>query len=127
MQWLAMSLQPLTTEQVATVTGFRAPDFVVRRCTSLLVTIIHENTLKVIKLAHFSIKEFIIIRLHKETSRQWYQFSSKLAHKDVAITALEALLDPEGRLRPILHYAARHWPQHATEGLKEDRDAKLEK
>ncbi|KAH8757966.1 hypothetical protein F5883DRAFT_619843 [Diaporthe sp. PMI_573] len=126
MRWLAVSLEPLSSRQIAAVVGYRAPEFVNRVCTSLLVTSIIKNTDDIITLAHFSVKEFLIVRLHEEASSRWYQFSSELAHREIALTALEALLEPEGQWRLILHYAAKHWPQHAKEGLKKDKDEMLE-
>lgn len=126
MMWLAMSFEPLKVEQVAAIVGFRASYFVVKICTTLLVTIIDEYTTQVIKLAHFSVKEFLIVKLSGEISMQWYRFSAELANRNIAFTALEALLKPDSTLKAIFRYAARYWPQHAAQTSNEKQDPRLE-
>ncbi|KAF7539331.1 hypothetical protein G7054_g2214 [Neopestalotiopsis clavispora] len=126
MMWLAFSLEPLAADQIAAIAGFRNPDYVLQICSTLLVTIIDEDTTKIIKLAHFSVKEFLVLKTY-ETSTQWYRFTMEHANRSIALFTLEGLLQPQHQVRNILPYAARYWPQHAIEGLKIDYQMKLEK
>ncbi|KAI1856210.1 hypothetical protein JX265_011722 [Neoarthrinium moseri] len=127
MMWLAVSYQPLSVNQVASIVGLIQPGFVVKICTTQLVTILDANaTTQFVKLAHFSVKEFLIKKLGEEVHIPWYQFSSELANQHVAVTAIEALLEPQSHLNLIHWYAAKYWPQHATEGLLVEERSKLE-
>lgn len=125
MMWLAVSLQPLDTNQIAAIVGFRDSDYVLQICSTLLVTIIDEDTTKIIKLAHFSVKEFLVIHL-QEKSTHWYRFTTESANSNVASLALDALLYSDHQLKPILAYAAQHWPRHATDGLRAESHTELE-
>ncbi|ETS79964.1 hypothetical protein PFICI_07493 [Pestalotiopsis fici W106-1] len=125
MMWLAVSLEPLAAEQIAAVVGFRDPDFVLQICSTLLVTIIDEDTTRIIKLAHFSVKEFLVLKLY-ENSTQWYRFTMEYANKSIALFALQGLLYPQHQLKNILPYAAQYWPRHAIEGIKADDQLELE-
>ncbi|KAH8197326.1 hypothetical protein TruAng_008492 [Truncatella angustata] len=125
MKWLTVSIEPLDTNQIAAVVGFRSSDYVLDICSTLLVTVIDEDTTQIIKLAHFSVKEFLIVKLH-ENSTHWFHFSSELANNAVAVAALQALLNTKDESQPIVRYAARNWPQHATLGLKTSDHIELE-
>lgn len=130
MMWLAVALEPLGAEQIAAVAGFRDPDYILQICSTLLVTIIDEDTSRIIKLAHFSVKEFLVPKLY-ENSTQWYRFTMEHANKSIALFALRRLMHQDHlyqdrQLKKILPYNARYWPQHAIEGLKHDDPRELD-
>jgi hypothetical protein len=102
--WLTSSCRELTCAEVATTVAFRFVEDVLRLCPSVLVTVSGENTQQTIKLAHFTVKEFLIIWDDQQQGLLWYKFTAKLAHKFIASQTLvwlfhliavesEALLD----------------------------------
>ncbi|OGM50248.1 hypothetical protein ABOM_001042 [Aspergillus bombycis] len=122
--WLSFSLVPLELETVAAVVGFPHPESVVETCTTYLVTVSPSNG--TIKLAHFSVKEFLVVSVPKD----WYQLTIIGGHMDIANRALDDLLDQTKPLTeesahglPLLTYAAKYWGSHLSE--LSDPDAKL--
>ncbi|KAB8218700.1 hypothetical protein BDV33DRAFT_231969 [Aspergillus novoparasiticus] len=122
--WLSFSLEPLRLETVAAVVGFPHPEDVVGTCTTYLVTVSPSNG--TIKLAHFSVKEFLVV----SESIHWYQLTKNGGHMDIANRALNDLLDKTEVLTeeavhdlPLLKYAAAHWSGHFSELT--DSDAKF--
>ncbi|UDD57560.1 hypothetical protein AFCA_005062 [Aspergillus flavus] len=122
--WLSFSLEPLRLETVAAVVGFPHPEDVVGTCTTYLVTVSPSNG--TIKLAHFSVKEFLVV----SESIHWYQLTKNGGHMDIANRALDVLLDKtevltQGAVHdlPLLKYAAAHWSGHFSELT--DSDAKF--
>ncbi|KNG82575.1 hypothetical protein ANOM_009752 [Aspergillus nomiae NRRL 13137] len=121
--WLSFSLVPLKLEAVAAVVGFPYPESVVETCTTYLVTFSPSNG--TIKLAHFSVKEFLVV----SDSKHWYQLTTIGGHMDIANRALDDLLDQTKPLTeesahglPLLEYAADYWGRHFSELT--DSDAK---
>ncbi|QMW44579.1 hypothetical protein G4B11_007999 [Aspergillus flavus] len=114
--WLSFSLEPLRLETVAAVVGFPHPEDVVETCTTYLVTVSPSNG--TIKLAHFSVKEFLVV----SESIHWYQLTKNGGHMDIANRALNDMLDKTEVLTeeavhdlPLLKYAAAHWSGHFSE------------
>lgn len=104
--------------------GFPHPEDVVGTCTTYLVTVSPSNG--TIKLAHFSVKEFLVV----SESVHWYQLTKNGGHMDIANRALDDLLDKTEVLTeeavhglPLLKYAAAHWSRHFSELT--DSDAKF--
>ena len=104
--------------------GFPHPEDVVGTCTTNLVTVSPSNG--TIKLAHFSVKEFLVV---SEPIR-WYQLTKNGGHMDIANRALDDMLDKTEVLTeeavhdlPLLKYAAAHWSGHFSELT--DSDAKF--
>jgi hypothetical protein len=58
--WLASSLRPLTLKELAAAVSLPRPEFALRVCASMLVTSIHEDMDKIVKLANFSVKEYLV-------------------------------------------------------------------
>lgn len=52
----------LGLEILAAAVSLRRPEYALWICTSMLVTLIHEDTDKVIKLAHFLVKEYLVLK-----------------------------------------------------------------
>ncbi|KAK6823452.1 hypothetical protein RU639_005823 [Aspergillus parasiticus] len=122
--WLSFSLAPLKPETVAAVVGFPHPEDVIETCTTYLVTVSPSDG--TIKLAHFSVKEFLVVSdpIHR------YQLTKDGGHMDIANRALDDLLDKTEVLNeeavhdlPLLKYAAAHWSGHFSELT--DSDAKF--
>lgn len=114
--WLSFSLVPLKLETVAAVVGFPHPEDVVETCTTSLVTV--SPSTGTIKLAHFSVKEFLVVSHPKH----WYQLSTIGGHMDIANRALDYLFDrtelltkTPGHGLQLLQYAAVHWDGHLSE------------
>ncbi|OJI81520.1 hypothetical protein ASPTUDRAFT_58772 [Aspergillus tubingensis CBS 134.48] len=115
--WLSFSAVPLDLKTVAAVVSFRFPEDVVTTCTTSLVTVsISDDT---VRLAHFSVKEFLV---HNETGGYWYQFSVTSGHEAIASRTIDYLLGTTESLtkatamqQPLLIYAARYWHCHVAE------------
>jgi hypothetical protein len=58
LMWLTFALRPLKLNEIAAAVSLPQPDFVLQICSSILVTLIHEDSNEVIKIAHFSVKEY---------------------------------------------------------------------
>ncbi|KAJ5165394.1 uncharacterized protein N7500_007224 [Penicillium coprophilum] len=114
--WLSFSLAPLTLDAVRTVAGLSFTDSVVEICTTSLVTLNADNT---IRLAHFSVKEFLISE-HARTKVSFFHLSAELAHRVILERALLEIYEyRDYRLnefnsedKSLLNYAARFWDGH---------------
>jgi hypothetical protein len=124
--WLVSSLQPLTLNELAAAVSLPRPEFALRICTSMLVTFIHEDTDKIVKLAHFSVKEYLVLKepaVENDNGASWYRFSNELAHATLAERTTEYLLNTNDVdidvyrktiiSKPLLRYSAKYWYQHA--------------
>ncbi|CAI7627297.1 unnamed protein product [Penicillium bialowiezense] len=120
--WLSFSFVPLDLKTVAAVVSFRFPEDVVTTCTTSLVTVsVSDDT---VRLAHFSVREFLV---RSESEGQWYQFSAISGHGAIANQTIDLLLETTEILTstamqaPLLMYAARYWDLHFMElrGLHE--------
>ncbi|RAH48293.1 uncharacterized protein BO95DRAFT_480367 [Aspergillus brunneoviolaceus CBS 621.78] len=115
--WLSFSAIPLDLKTVAAVVSFRFPEDVVTTCTTSLVTVsISDDT---VRLAHFSVKEFLVCN---EIKGQWYQFSTLSGHDVIANQSIDSLLETTEILTkttavqsPLLIYAANYWDYHLAE------------
>jgi hypothetical protein len=114
--WLTSSLRELTSSEVAAVIAFPFVEDVLRVCTSVLITVIDGNTQETIKLAHFTVKEFLIIQEGFEVGLHWYRFSAQLANRCVTAEAIDAVFGSHSSdLKNILGYASQYWPAHARQ------------
>ncbi|KAE8373008.1 hypothetical protein BDV26DRAFT_297356 [Aspergillus bertholletiae] len=126
--WLSFSLEPLTVDTVTAAASLPFSDSVIQMCTTALVTISADN---VIRLAHFSVKEFLI---SEDASRKvsFFHLSAELAHHtilDRLLSELHAyseidLAGSESRTSPLLAYAAQYWTAHMNK-LRETMDTSL--
>ncbi|KAH8430500.1 uncharacterized protein LDX57_008162 [Aspergillus melleus] len=115
--WLSFSAVPLDLKTVAAVVSFRFPEAVVTTCTTFLVTVnIYDET---VRLAHFSVKEFLVLN---EAEGPWYRFSATSGHDAIANKAIDCLLGTTEILtkstalqKPLLIYAAKYWDRHLAE------------
>ncbi|KAK6005165.1 hypothetical protein QM012_007944 [Aureobasidium pullulans] len=99
---------------VAAVVSFPFIEDVLRICTSVLITVIDGNTRDTIKLAHFTVKEFLIVREGADEGLHWYRFTTRLAHQSITDQAIECVFGhPPASLKNICWYASRFWPAHA--------------
>lgn len=125
LMWLACSFRPMTINEIAAAVGLPHPEFVLRICTSMLVTLIHEHTDTVIKLAHFSVKEYLVMETQKGNTNEesfGYQFSSELAHATIGNSTISYIIDTntidvsEQTVieKPLLPYSADYWFQHVA-------------
>ncbi|PYI34344.1 hypothetical protein BP00DRAFT_390371 [Aspergillus indologenus CBS 114.80] len=114
--WLSFSVVPLDLKTVADVVSFRFPGDVVTTCTTSLVTLsISDDT---VRLAHFSVKEFLVCN---ETECRWYQFSTLSGHDAIANQTIDSLLETTKPItktsamqQPLLIYAAKYWDHHVA-------------
>jgi len=115
----------MSIHEIAAAAQLPHPEFVLRICTSILITLIHEDRDTVIKLAHFSVKEYLVSDAQKdhldETSFS-YHFSSNLAHSTICNTSISYLLGTNDTKaseqlvidKPLLPYSADYWLQHVA-------------
>jgi len=151
LQWLTCSLRPLSLEEVAEliavdvneVQGFdftkRAPDpeDVLEICSSL-VTCVDANkddadaddedveppstTKRMVRLAHFSVKEYLVSDRIRTGSAACFSIDETLSHAKIGQTSLTCLLlydnashtDSKGFSNdlPLAEYAAKYWAKH---------------
>lgn len=89
---------------------------VLRICTSVLVTVIDGDTRETIKLAHFTVKEFLILREGFEEGLRWYRFTARLANRCVTAQAVESVFGyPPTGSKVLFAYASQFWLAHATQ------------
>ena len=122
MKWLAFLFRPMALKQFAAVVSYESAVEVMSICTSLLIIIVDndkdrdigsKDENKIFKLAHFSVKEYLILQHLQDKGVYWYQFSSQLAHKPIATTALNCLLYSEDLTKlSLLDYSTRFWSMH---------------
>ncbi|PYI24076.1 hypothetical protein BO99DRAFT_478635 [Aspergillus violaceofuscus CBS 115571] len=115
--WLCFSAVPLDLKTVADVVSFRFPGDVVTTCTTSLVTLSISD--HIVRLAHFSVKEFLVCN---ETECRWYQFSTLSGHDVIANQTIDSLLETTTPItktsamqQPLLIYAAKYWDHHVAE------------
>ncbi|KAJ5646111.1 hypothetical protein N7490_002483 [Penicillium lividum] len=114
--WLSFSLAPLTLDAVKTVAMLPFARSVVDICTTSLVTLNADNT---IRLAHFSVKEYLISE-HARTEVSFFHLSAELAHRVILERLLLELHEYSNfRLnefnsedKSLLDYAAHFWDGH---------------
>ncbi|KAK6523910.1 hypothetical protein TWF281_001875 [Arthrobotrys megalospora] len=88
-----------------------------------------DNTIELIQLAHFSVKEYLVVQKPESKSQiSRFRFSSTIAHRGIAQMSLVYLLDFSKGVRlteidfgsfPFLAYASRFWAEHWRHCLKE--------
>ncbi|PYH86231.1 hypothetical protein BO82DRAFT_380369 [Aspergillus uvarum CBS 121591] len=109
------ALRPLSLDEVAAAVGLPVPE--------------HTDVIggdKGIRLAHFSVKEFLIA----DTDR-WYHLSNVSCHRQLAEFAIKALLKQTVKSRTakptgVLPYAAEYWPDHLTKTAAGGSDIDLD-
>ncbi|KAK5045892.1 hypothetical protein LTR84_008678 [Exophiala bonariae] len=149
LMWLTYAYTPLSLAQVAAIVGYPFTDDVLRICTSLLVTIIDDESGEnhehagdkvdnekdyIIKLAHFSVKEFLVFRQLEYEGLLWFRFSAASAHSSIARGSISYLVDPKNYLKskrhvdtkPLAKYAARFWPEHYKEARSPGDNTELQ-
>ncbi|TIA62499.1 hypothetical protein D6C77_02723 [Aureobasidium pullulans] len=113
--WLTTSHRELRSAEVAAVVAFPFVEDVLKICTSVLVTVIDGDTTETIKLAHFTVKEFLIICHVQDEIMHWYNFTVGLAHRCITEQAVDCLFgtsdSPETQM--LIDYASEYWPEHA--------------
>ncbi|KAK5062936.1 hypothetical protein LTR84_005012 [Exophiala bonariae] len=124
LMWLSSSFRPMTINEIAAAVELPHPEFVLKICTSMLVTLIHEQTDTFIKLAHFSVKEYLVAQwgdeIHEESPG--YRFSSELAHATIGTATVSYILGTNGAdvsgltliEMPLLSYSADYWFPHVA-------------
>ncbi|KAF8512781.1 hypothetical protein JB92DRAFT_2669017, partial [Gautieria morchelliformis] len=141
--WLAFSIRTLSIEEAVDVIATdpdakKGPLFDHRRrlwdpqgmlyiCSSLVTITSQEETNKEgsigeIRLAHFSVREYLISEHLHTSTLSYYHFDEKIAHVSIAKTCLAYLLQFDqhngvnsntARSYPLSHYAADNWLDHA--------------
>ncbi|KAH8429519.1 uncharacterized protein LDX57_007181 [Aspergillus melleus] len=112
--WLSFCVRPLTLEEVAAAAGLPVPEHVIRICTTSFVNFWQSDGQ--VKLAHFSVKEFLVTNAHEG---HWYQLSALSSHRALAEDTLRLLLQKTEEVseddvckEALLHYAACNWHEH---------------
>jgi len=157
LQWLVYSTRPMAIEEIAEVVAIdteedcrldlenrlREPHDILTICSSLVTTTRstvmegHERYREIeeLKLAHFSVKEYLISDRMRNTKASRYSLTDYSAHDYIARTCLVYLLhfDEPTSLTldnihefPLVEYAARYWTQHVKEVEKETHEYKAQ-
>ncbi|GKZ76927.1 hypothetical protein AnigIFM56816_009036 [Aspergillus niger] len=112
--WLCFCARPLTLAEVAAAAGLGVPEDIIKICTTSFVT--YRRTDDEIRLAHFSVKEFLV---SSQSTGQWHQLSTLNGHAMLAKHSLgillqntRRLLKEEARQELLLDYAACNWHEH---------------
>ena len=86
------------------------------KCSGLVITVDNESA---VKLAHFSVKEYLLSEKIKEGSWRHFAINEQLAHSLISRTCLVHLLEA-GKVPfrgPLDWYAAEHWVFHAKSAM----------
>lgn len=134
LMWLTESLRPMTQEEIADVASCENPEELLGVLTSLLVTLIDEEDKRTFKLAHFSVKEYLIIK-GADDKPPWYRFNDEQAHILISKMAVSLLLNTDRCTRsedaktenPLQKYSARFWPQHAAKVVDFNSEDSIER
>ena len=157
LQWLVYSTRPMAIEEIAEVVAIdtegdcrldlenrlREPHDILTICSSLVTTttsiVLEEHkrsrVIEELKLAHFSVKEYLISDRMRNTKASRYSLTEYSAHDYMARTCLVYLLhfDEPTSLTidnihefPLVEYAARYWTQHVKEVEKETHEYKAQ-
>ncbi|KAF7976049.1 hypothetical protein HWV62_7960 [Athelia sp. TMB] len=122
---------------------YGSPDSVLRACSGLVIEVQGMNalsqilqTLAYIKIAHFSVKEFLLLKIIQLEPTRSIRCNESLSHQAIAKTCLAYLLH-FGELDsitveniesfPLAFYAAKQCVFHVESICGEDLDATLEK
>ncbi|KAH6666209.1 hypothetical protein B0J14DRAFT_199342 [Halenospora varia] len=153
LQWLVYSARPLCIEEAAEVVAIdikqsqfdpenrlRDPRDLLTICSSLVTTVLvttesnngASNETTELKLAHFSVKEYLVSDRIREGVAFQYDIQSR-AEEEIAQTCLSYLLYfQEGVLTsenlstfPLARYAAEHWCRHFRAVKDSDQASKL--
>jgi hypothetical protein len=111
----------MTLQEIAAVVSVQFTEDVLELCTSLLITLIDEKVNQTIKLAHFSVKEYLILTIQELELSLWYRFKNELAQAIISEMAVTYLLDLDELIRSgkkvippsLLKYSVEFWPKHA--------------
>lgn len=121
--WLTSSFRELRSSEVAAVVEFPFADDVLKLCKSILITVIDDEAGDTVKLAHYSVKEFLVLQNEQQKGTQWYRFTASLAHHYITTKLLDCLFDdPRSPYSLILYdYAQWYWPVHLERCNKSDK------
>ncbi|OWT42731.1 NACHT domain-containing protein [Pochonia chlamydosporia 170] len=126
LMWLCFSLRPMTAGEIAAAVGLLQPENALRICSTMLVTLIHEHTEGILQLAHFTVKEYLVV-LRACNNTLEHQFTEESAQDTLARTTVSCLLESKtlgqstfASPNRLLDYSARFWYEHAI--ILEGRD-----
>lgn len=112
--WLTASFRELRSSEVAAVLAFPFTDDVLKLCKSILITVIDDDAGDTIKLAHYSVKEFLVLQNEQQKGTQWYKLTASLAHRYITTKLLDCLFDDPGSPYSLVLYDYAQWylPAH---------------
>jgi len=127
LMWLTSSFRELTSSEVVAFVGFPSIEDVLNICTSVLITMVDMNDQKVIKLTHFTVKEFLRFDSHEASPHYWFRIPARFAHEYIAAMSVVWTFDLEGcdqwplpDSESLLKYASQFWPAHARQNEDEE-------
>ncbi|KAL8787323.1 MAG: hypothetical protein Q9195_007818 [Heterodermia aff. obscurata] len=132
---IAHSFKPLSLADVASAASLPEPDDVLNICTSTFVSAAKASAFRlgagkdssdqVVRLDHFSVKEYLVSNSIKESAASYFYKSEQLAHLILG-EALVSFLIQYHQLNshlnlsysrdPFLKYSIKHWSRHARTG-----------
>jgi hypothetical protein len=115
--WLTTTFRELRSEEVAAVVGFNSADDVLRICKSIMVTVMDNGKGYIIRLAHYSVKEFLLVRHVQQRNQYWYQFTMDTAHYQITNKILECVFEKTNQPHAarLRRYIAHYWPNHSRQ------------
>ncbi|KAF7983534.1 hypothetical protein HWV62_21094 [Athelia sp. TMB] len=148
LQWIIFGKQDFTAQELAEVVAinfavgddtlpffdpdrrYGSPDSVLRACSGLVIEVqVH------IKIAHFSVKEFLLSRVIQLGPTRSIRCNESISHQAIAKTCLAYLLqfseldsitNQNIKSFPLAFYAAKHCVFHVESICSEDLDTTLE-
>ena len=158
LQWLCNSMRPIRLNEMAEALAvdlddgaslklerlLRDPWEILGICPSLVTTSsahvedseTYADKAVELRLAHFSVKEYLVSRKLETSSLSRFHIAETIAHASISKTCLAYLMHfktptqwtvARSRNRPLAKYAAEHWPTHYRhvddESLKAPLDA----
>ncbi|OGM48001.1 hypothetical protein ABOM_002743 [Aspergillus bombycis] len=115
--YLCLAPVPLNIRTIADAVSLRSPNLIVKICTTALVIV---RTDGAIRLAHFSVKEFLVVSEDVDIDHRC-RFSETQGHHNLALKTIDLLLSQHEMLtaevamsQSFLVYAAKHWGTHVA-------------
>ena len=129
---IAHSFEPLSLEEVADTVALPEPNDVLNICSSTFVSTdaagvddlpkrrAKNQRLKIVRLNHFSVKEYLISRSIQESTASYFYKSEQLAHLvlgEALVSFLIRTWEQKSNLTTAFcSYSIRHWFRHARKG-----------
>ena len=138
LQWLTCSLRPLSLDEVAEIVAFDVDcddkfnsenrlaesEDVLKMCSSLVINIETSRARVMVRLAHYSVKEYLVSDRIRTGSAAFFSIDEEASNARIGATSLSCLQLYDGALFssakefstefPLARYSAEFWHEHLS-------------